>query len=211
MIPGHGDHGGPPMAPDRVLPRHLDDQRLDRGPGRGPSWPSPAGAGPLAGHEVTVPAHDRGRGDREDLRPPAAARQPRQRRKPDPASMIPPQPAAELAAQHLVLAAQHQQLHVPGQARADQHRQQAGQAPHQPVEQRRQHPEMVPATLPIPQQTPAHTTRPSFRAGQGGPRQVSLTGSPRTASPARPGAATWPGSVGPGDWPSSPGSSLGRR
>jgi hypothetical protein len=53
-----------------------------------------------------VPAQDRGRGDREDLRPPAAAHQPRQRREPQPVSIIPPQSAAELAAQDLVLVAQ---------------------------------------------------------------------------------------------------------
>jgi len=77
------------------------------------------------------------------------------RRKPDPVGMIPPQAAAELTAQHLVLVAQHQQLDVPGQVRPDQHRQQAEQAPHQPVDQRQQHPEMAPATLPIPQQNPS--------------------------------------------------------
>ena len=38
--------------------------------------------------------------------------------------------AAELAAQHLVLVAQHEQLHVLGQVRPDQHRQQAEQATH---------------------------------------------------------------------------------
>jgi hypothetical protein len=69
--------------------------------------------------------------------------------------MIPPQAAANLAARHLVLVAQHEQLHVLGQFRADQRRQQAEQAPHQPVEQRQQHSEMVPATLPIPQQNPS--------------------------------------------------------
>jgi hypothetical protein len=52
-----------------------------------------------------VPAQDRGRGDREDLPPPAAAHQPRQRRKPEPVGRIPPQPAVELAAQHLLLVA----------------------------------------------------------------------------------------------------------
>ena len=44
--------------------------------------------------------------------------------------------AAELAAQHLVLVAQHEQLRVRGQLRPGQYRQQAEQAPHQPVEQR---------------------------------------------------------------------------
>ncbi len=56
----------PPMTPGRVLPRHPDDQRLDRSAGGRPSWPAPAGVVPLAGKEVTVPAQDRGRGDRED-------------------------------------------------------------------------------------------------------------------------------------------------
>ena len=35
---------------------------------------------------------------REDLRPPAAAHQPGQRRKPEPVGVIPPQPTAELTA-----------------------------------------------------------------------------------------------------------------
>ena len=112
-----------------------------------------------------MPAQDRGWRDREELRPPAAAYQPRQRRKPDPVSMIPTQAAAELAAQHLVLMAQHEQLHVLGQVRANQHAQQTEQAPHQLVGERQQHPEIMPAALLITQQTPAHTTRPSFRAG----------------------------------------------
>ena len=149
----------PPVAPGRVLPRHPDDQRLDRGTGGRSSWPAPAGVVPLAGDEVTVPAQDRGRGDREDLRPPAAAHQPGQRRKPEPVGMIPPQPAAELAAQHLVLVAQHEQLGVLGQVRPDQHRQQAEQAPHQAVDKRQQHPEMVPATPLIPQQNPSSHAR----------------------------------------------------
>jgi hypothetical protein len=51
----------PPVAPGQVLPRHPDDQRLDRGPGGRPFWPAPAGAVPLAGDEVPVPAQDRGR------------------------------------------------------------------------------------------------------------------------------------------------------
>jgi len=59
-----------------------------------------------------------------------------------------------MAAQHLVLVAQHQQLSVLGQVRADQHRQQAEQAPQQPVDERQQHPEMVLATVLIPQQHP---------------------------------------------------------
>mgnify|MGYP007135542763 CR=1 FL=1 len=75
-----------------------------------------------------MPAQDRGRGDRENLRPPAAVHQPGQRRKPHPVGMIPPQATAELTAQHLVLVTQHKQLGVLGQIRPDEHRQQAEQA-----------------------------------------------------------------------------------
>ena len=57
--------------------------------------------------------------------------------------MIPPQAAAELAAQHLVLVAQHQQCGVLGRVRPDQHRQQAEQVPHQAVGERRQHAAIV--------------------------------------------------------------------
>ena len=79
--------------------------------------------------------------------------------------MIPPQPATKLTAQHLVLVAQHEQLHVLGQVRTDQHPQQAEQAPHQPVEQRQHHPEMVPATLPMPQQNPSSHHKTEFSSG----------------------------------------------
>jgi Protein of unknown function (DUF2637) len=136
-----------------------------KGTGERPSWPTPAGVVPFAGDEVLVPAQDRGRGNREDLRPPAAAHQPRQRRKPEPVGMIPPQSATELATKHLVLVAQHQQLGILGQVRADQHRQQAEQAPHQSVEQRQHHPEMVPATLPTPQQNPSSHYETEFPSG----------------------------------------------
>jgi hypothetical protein len=113
-----------------------------------------------------VPAQDRGRGNREDRRPLAADHPPGQCREPEPVGIVPSQAADQLTAQHLVLVAQHQQLGVLGQIRADQHREQADQAPHQPVDERQQHPEMVPATPLLPQQTPAHSTKPSFRAGQ---------------------------------------------
>jgi hypothetical protein len=56
--------------------------------------------------------------------------------------------------------AQHQQFGVLGQISTEQHGQQAKQAPHRTVDERQQHPEMVPATLPIPQQnhSPHHET-----------------------------------------------------
>jgi hypothetical protein len=95
----------------------------------------------------------------------AAAYQPGQRRRPELVGMIPPQATAELTAQHLVLMAQHQQLDVLGQVRADQHRQQAEQAPHQAVGKRQQDPEMVPATLPIPQQNPSSHHETEFPSG----------------------------------------------
>jgi hypothetical protein len=155
----------PPVAPGRVLPRHPDDQRLDRGPGGRPPRPASAGVVPLAGDKVTVPAQKRGRSDGEDLRPPAAAHQPRQRRKPDPVGVAPPQPAGQLTAQHLVLMPQHQQLGILGQVRPDQHRQQAEQVPHQAIDERQQHPAMVPATPLIPQRNPSSRHKRSFRAG----------------------------------------------
>ena len=112
-----------------------------------------------------MPAHDRGRGDREDLRPPATVHQPGQRRKPEPVAVIPPQAAGQLTAQHLVLVAQHEQLGVLGQIRPDEHRQQAEQAPHQAVDERQNHPEMVPATLLIPQQNPNSHRETEFPSG----------------------------------------------
>jgi len=151
--------------PQAGFSRHPDDQHPDRGPGGRSSWTAPVGVIPFAGDKVPVPAQDRGRGDREDLRPPAAAHQPGQRRKPEPVGMIPPQPDVELAAQHLVLMAQHQQLGVLGQVRPDQHRHLAEQAPHQAVDDRQQHPEMVPATLLIPQQNPSSHYETEFPSG----------------------------------------------
>jgi hypothetical protein len=81
--------------------------------------------------------------------------------------MIPPQATTELTAQHLVFVAQHQQLGVLGQVRASQHRQQAEQAPQQPVDERQQHPEMVPATVLIPQQNPSSHHETKFPSGTG--------------------------------------------
>jgi hypothetical protein len=131
-------------------------QRLDRGPGGRPSWPAPTGVVPLAGDEVAVPAQDRDRGDREVFRPPAAAHQPRQGRLPAPARMFRSQPAGQLAAQHLVLVAEHQQLGVLGQVRADQHPPAGRAGPHRAADER-QRPEMVPAPLPIsPQNHSSH-------------------------------------------------------
>jgi hypothetical protein len=70
----------------------------------------------------------------EDLRPLAAVHQPGQRRKPDPVGVIQSRATPDLTAQHLVLVPQHKQLGVLGQVGADQHRQQAEQAPHQAVD-----------------------------------------------------------------------------
>jgi hypothetical protein len=182
-----------PVPPGRVLPRHPDDQRLDRSAGRRPSWPTPAGVVPPAGNEVTVPAQERGRDDRQDLRPPAAAQQPRQRRKPEPVGIVPPQPTAELTAQHLVFVAQHQQLGVLGQIRPDQHRQQADQVPHQAVDDRQQHPEMVPATPLILQQNPSSRRETEFPSGTASARRPKdARRTPSHASRAAATAATAP-------------------
>jgi hypothetical protein len=93
------------MPPRRVLPRHPADERLDRRPGGGSSWPAPVGVGPLTGNQVTVPAQNRRRSNRKHLRPAAPVDQPRQRRQPKPVGLVPPRPATKLAAQHLVLMA----------------------------------------------------------------------------------------------------------
>jgi hypothetical protein len=123
----------PAMAPCWVLPRHPHDQRLDRDTGRRPSQLAPVGEAPFAGDQVTVPAQERGRGDREHVRPAATVNQTGQHRQPEPVGVIPPRPASRLTAQHLVLVTKHEQLDVLGQIRPDQHCQQAEQAPHHPV------------------------------------------------------------------------------
>jgi hypothetical protein len=61
--------------------------------------------------------------------------------------------------------AQHEQIGILGQIRPDQHRQQAEQAPHQAVDERQQHLEMVPATLLIPQQNPSSQHETEFPTG----------------------------------------------
>ena len=176
----------PPMSPGRVLPRHPDDQHLDRGPGRWSSWSAPVGVVPLAGDEVPVPAQERSRGDREDLRPPAAAHQPGQRRKPDPVGVIPPQAPADLTAQHLVLVAQHQKLGVLGQVRPHQRRQEADQAPQQPVDERQHHLEMVSATPLIPQRNPSSQHEAGFpRTADGQAYLRSPAGERRARLPVR--------------------------
>jgi hypothetical protein len=80
--------------------------------------------------------------------------------------MIPPQPACQLTAHHLVLVTQHQQPGILGQIRADQHRQQA-QTDISPGDRR---PATAPrdGSQPPPRSrstTPAHRTNPGFRAG----------------------------------------------
>jgi hypothetical protein len=81
--------------------------------------------------------------------------------------MIPPQAATQLTAQHLVLVAQHQQLDVLGQVRADQHSQQAEQEPQQAVGKRQQHAEMVSATPLVPQQNPSSQRETGFPSRTG--------------------------------------------
>jgi hypothetical protein len=76
--------------------------------------------------------------------------------------VVPPQSATELAAQHLTLMAQDEQLGALGQVRPDQPRQQAQQAPHQAVGERQQHLAIVPATPLIPQQNPSSQRKAGF-------------------------------------------------
>ncbi|WP_425465608.1 hypothetical protein [Nonomuraea turkmeniaca] len=45
-----------PLPPDRILPRHPNDQRLDLPAGAGPSRAAPVGEGPLTHHKVTMPS-----------------------------------------------------------------------------------------------------------------------------------------------------------
>jgi hypothetical protein len=62
---------------------------------------------------------------------------------------------------------QHEQFDVLGQIRSDKHRQQAEQAPDQPVDQTQQHCEMLPATTLIPQQNPSSQLETEFPRGTG--------------------------------------------
>jgi hypothetical protein len=70
-----------------------------------------------------------------------------------------------LTAEYLVLVTEHQQSNVLGQISAYQYRQQAEQAPHQPVDKRQQHLAMVAAAVLIAQRNPSSQHETVFRAG----------------------------------------------
>ena len=87
---------------------------------------------PLARHKPAVPG-EQGRGrHREDLAPPAAGNQPRQRREPQPVARLVTDPA-DLAAQDSVLVPQYQELSVLGRLGPGQHRQAAQQTANKQV------------------------------------------------------------------------------
>ncbi|MGW4801340.1 hypothetical protein ACWEPC_53850, partial [Nonomuraea sp. NPDC004297] len=90
---------------------------------------------------------------------------PRQRYEPEPVGVIPPRPTANPAADHLVLVTEHQQLNILGQISADQHHQQAEQAPHQPIDKRQHHIAMIAATALITQRNPSSQHETAFSSG----------------------------------------------
>ena len=88
---------------------------------------------------------EQGRGrHREDLAPPAAGNQPRQRREPQPVARLVTDPA-DLAAQDRVLVPEHQDFGVLGHPVPRQHRQTAEEAAYEQVEDGNDHSTMIPA------------------------------------------------------------------
>jgi hypothetical protein len=75
------------------------------------------------------------------------ANQPRQRREPQPVARLGPDPA-DLAAHDSVLVPQYQELSVFGRLDPGQHRQAAQQAADKQVNDRNDHPAMIPARQP---------------------------------------------------------------
>jgi hypothetical protein len=116
----------PPVPPCGVLRRDTDHELADRRCRGRPPGTTAARVVPLARHKPAVPG-EQGRGcHREDLAPPAAGNQPRQRREPQPVARPVTDPA-DLAAQDSVLVPQYQELSVLGRLGPGQHRQAAQQ------------------------------------------------------------------------------------
>jgi hypothetical protein len=137
----------PPVPPRGVLRRDTDHELADRRCRGRPSGTTAARVVPLAHHKPAVPG-EQGRGcHREHLVPPAAGNQPRQRREPQPVARLVTDPA-DLAAQDSVLVPRYQELSVLGRLGPGQHRQAAQQAANKQVNDRNDHPAMIPARQP---------------------------------------------------------------
>lgn len=93
--------------------------------------------------------------------------------------MTSPRPTIELTAEHLILVTQHQQLNILGQIGANQHCQQAEQAPHQPAYKRQQRPAMVAVAAMVTQQNPSSQYEIEFPSGT--PLAILFTTSRPTA------------------------------
>ena len=157
-----------PVPPRRVLRRHTDHERPDRGwRGRPPGTP-PAGVIPLPGDQPPVPGQQRRRGHREHLTPPAPGDQPRQRRKPEPVAWLVTDPA-DLAAQHRVLVPEHQEFGILGHLTPGQHHHTAEEAAREQVDNREDHSAMIPTRQ-------AAQARSSNRAPQDPRRPVGAAG-----------------------------------
>ena len=125
----------PGQGPARVLAQHR------------PSRTPPAGVIPLTRDQPPVPGEQRRRGHGEHLTPAVPGNQPPQRRERKPVTRPVADPA-DLAAQHRVLVPQDQQFGVLGYLTAGQHHQAAEHASQDQVDDREDHPAMIPVRRP---------------------------------------------------------------
>ncbi len=91
-----------------------------------------------------MPGEQRRRGHREQLAPPAAGNQSRQRRQPQPVGRLVTNPA-DLTAKDRFLVAKHQDLGILGHLALGQHCQAAQQTSNEQVGDRNDHSVMIPA------------------------------------------------------------------
>src|SRR5690348_12950044 len=136
-----------PVAPGRILRRHAEHERADRGCGGRPSRTPPAGVVPFTCDEPPVPGEQRRRGHREHLTPAVPGDQPGQRGKPQPVAWLVAD-LADLAAHHCVLMPEDQELGVRGYLTPGPDHQAAEHTAHEEVDDREEHSAMFPARRP---------------------------------------------------------------
>ena len=157
-----------PVPPARIVGCHADHELADRGCRGRPSGTPPAGVVPLAGDQPSVPGEQRRGGHREDLTPPVPGDQLGQCREPQPVARLVADPA-DLAAQHLVLVPQHQELGILGRLTPGPHHQAAQQTAHNQVDGREVHSGMIPARQAV--QARSSNRAPQDRLGPPRPRR----------------------------------------
>jgi hypothetical protein len=101
----------PPVSPERVFFCQADGEAGDAPEDWGSAGLAPLARVVLSGGQLTVPGQQRRWRDGKDPCPAVARDEPRQRGEPRPVSWFLPGPA-DLAAQHRVLVAEHEELSI---------------------------------------------------------------------------------------------------